>query len=105
MVKKRQLKDLRVFKISSNPRLQIHVHFLSGMILLFEKQQDKNRSQDREPRIPFSTSWHLHTDSTKINRPGHNMRMYRTNFRQPTAHVQQNIFGKTLIVVCSPRFF
>ena len=36
-------------------------------------------------------------DSTKINRPEHNMRMYWTNFRQPTAHVQQDIFGKTLI--------
>ena len=36
----------------------------------------------------------LNTDSTKINRPEHNIRMYWTNFRQPTAHVQQNIFGK-----------
>ena len=45
------------------------------------------------------------TDSTKINRPGHNIRMYRTNFRQPTAHVQQNIFGKTLIEVRSPHLY
>ena len=29
------------------------------------------------------------TDSTKINRPGHNIGV------QPTAHVQQNIFEKT----------
>ena len=43
------------------------------------------------------------TDSTKINRPGHNICMYWTNFRQPTAHVQQNIFGKSLIEVCSPH--
>ena len=28
------------------------------------------------------------TDSTKINRPGHNIRMYWTNFRQPIAHVR-----------------
>ena len=27
------------------------------------------------------------TDSTKINRQGHNIRMYWTNFRQPTVHV------------------
>ena len=40
------------------------------------------------------------TDSTKINRPEHNIRMYWTNFRQPTANVQQNIFGKILIEVC-----
>ena len=31
--------------------------------------------------------------------------MYWTNFRQPTAHVQQNIFGKTLIEVCSPHLY
>ena len=31
------------------------------------------------------------TDSTKINRPGHNILMYWTNFWQPTAHVQNNI--------------
>ena len=37
-----------------------------------------------------------HTDSTKINRPEHNLHMYRTNFRQPTAHVQLSIFEKTL---------
>ena len=30
----------------------------------------------------------LYTDSTKINRPGHNIRMYWMNFQQPTAHVQ-----------------
>ena len=45
------------------------------------------------------------TDSTKINRPGHNIRMYLTNFRQSTAHVQQNIFGKTLIEVCSLHLY
>ena len=43
------------------------------------------------------------TDSTKINRPGHNIRMYWTNFRQPTAHVQKNVFGKTSIEVRSPH--
>ena len=52
---------------------------------------------------PFSNFFFLNihtTDSTKINRPGHNIRMYWTNFWQPTAHVQQNIFGETLIEVC-----
>ena len=45
------------------------------------------------------------TDSTKINRPEHNIGMYWTNFRQPTAHVQQNILGKTLIEVCSLHLY
>ena len=45
------------------------------------------------------------TDSTKINRPGHNIHMYWTNFRQPTAHLQQNIFGKTPIEVRSPHLY
>ena len=45
------------------------------------------------------------TDSTKINRPGHNKRMYWTNFWQPTAHVQQNIFEKTLIEAYSPHLY
>ena len=33
------------------------------------------------------------------------MRMYRTNFRQPTAHVQQNISGKTLKEMCIPHLY
>ena len=37
------------------------------------------------------------TDSTKINRPRHNICMYWTNFCQPTNHVKQNIFEQTLI--------
>ena len=47
----------------------------------------------------------LRTDSTKINRPEHNIRMYWTNFRQPTAHVQQTIFWKILIEVCSLHLY
>ena len=47
----------------------------------------------------------VYTDSTKINRPGYNICMYWTNFRQPTAHVQQNIFGKTTIAVCSLHLY
>ena len=39
------------------------------------------------------------TDSTKINRPGHNIGV------QPTAYVQQNIFEKTPIEVCSPHLY
>ena len=31
--------------------------------------------------------------------------MYWTDFRQPTGHVQQNIFVKTLIEVCSPHLY
>ena len=34
------------------------------------------------------------TDSTKINLPGHNIRVYKTNFRKPNAPVQQNVFRK-----------
>ena len=45
------------------------------------------------------------TDSTKINRPGHSIRMYWTIFWQPTAHVHQNIFGKTPTKVCSPHLY
>ena len=41
------------------------------------------------------------TDSTKINRPGHNIRMYWTNFRQP----KQHIFGKSLIEVRGPYLY
>ena len=51
--------------------------------------------------------WNLqiNTDSTKINRPGYNIRMYWTNFWQLTVHVQENIFEKTLIEACSPHFY
>ena len=31
--------------------------------------------------------------------------MYWTNFRQPTAHLQQNIFEKTLIEAYSPHIY
>ena len=34
------------------------------------------------------------TNSIKINRPGHNIGMYRTNFSQPTVHVKQYTFEK-----------
>ena len=50
-------------------------------------------------------TWSVHTDSTKINRPGHNIRMYLTNFEQPIAHVQQIFFGKTLIEVGSSHLY
>jgi len=39
------------------------------------------------------------TDSIKINRPVYNMRMFWTNFWQPTVHIQQTIFEKTPIEV------
>ena len=41
------------------------------------------------------------TDSIKINRPGHNIRMCWANFWQPTVHVQQNTFEKTPIEAVS----
>ena len=31
--------------------------------------------------------------------------MYWTNFRQPIAHVQPNIFGQNLLEVCSLHFY
>ena len=49
------------------------------------------------------------TDSIKINRPGHNIRItyvlneFLTADQRPTIRVQQNIFEKKLIEVCSPR--
>ena len=48
---------------------------------------------------------HSCTDSIKINRPGHSLRMYWPNFWQPIAHVQQNIFEKTNIEVCCPHLY
>ena len=49
---------------------------------------------------------HLHfTAATKINRPGHNIRMYWTSFWQPTVHVQKTFLKKTLIEVCSPHLY
>ena len=45
------------------------------------------------------------TDSIKINRPGHNIRMFWTNFWPPTVHTQQNIFEKTLAEVCSSNLY
>ena len=43
--------------------------------------------------------------STKINRPGHKMRMCWTNFWQPAVHAQQNIFEKPLIDLGSPHLY
>ena len=42
--------------------------------------------------------------NTSMN-PKYSIRMQWTNFRQPTAHVQQNIFGKTPTEVCSPCLY
>ena len=54
------------------------------------KKQNKIHSE-----LKVSTSWT--TDSIKINRPGYNISIYKTNFWQPAVHVQQNIFEKTLL--------
>ena len=51
----------------------------------------------------YSTT--LHTDSIKINSPGHNISMYCTSFWQPTVHVQQNVFEKSLVENCSPHLY
>ena len=40
----------------------------------------------------------------KMNLP-YSIRMYWTNFWQLTVHVQQNIFEKALIEVCSPHLY
>ena len=44
-------------------------------------------------------------DSTKINSPGYNIRMHGTNFWQANVHVEQNIFQKNLIEICSPHLY
>ena len=67
-------------------------------------------SSKRHRHKAYLRFWSMHlfhraTDSTKINRPVHSIHMYWTNFRQPTAHVQQNIFGKTLTEVCSLHLY
>ena len=41
----------------------------------------------------------------QINRPVHSISMSWNNFRQPTAYVQQNIFGNNLIEVCSLHIY
>ena len=45
------------------------------------------------------------TDSTKINRPGHNIHTYWANFWQQNVHAQQDIFEKTLIEVGCPHLY
>ena len=49
--------------------------------------------------VPFTT------DSIKINRPGHSIRMYWTNFWRPTIHVQQKVFEKPYIVHCITHLY
>ena len=55
--------------------------------------------------LQFHKDFLVPTDSTKINRPEHNIPMYWTNFWQPTAHVQQKMFGKTSMEACSPHLY
>ena len=55
--------------------------------------------------LNYLNTMQIPTDSTKINHSGHNIHMYWLNFRQPTAHVQQNILGKTPIEVWSPHLY
>ena len=56
-------------------------HFIQAQPISFSpmdlKQFNENFNHDN-----------LVTDSTKINRPVYNIRMYWTNFQQPTAHAQ-----------------
>ena len=60
-------------------------------------------SAERISVIPKVLQWN--TDSAKKTSPGHKIRMYWTNIWQPTVHVQQNIFEKTLIETCSPHLY
>ena len=53
----------------------------------------------------FFILWKRFTDSIKINRPGHSIRMYWPNVWQPTVHAQQNIFEKTLMEAGSSHFY
>ena len=46
-----------------------------------------------------------HTLPTKIKHPRYNIRMYWTNFCQPTVRVQQNIFEQTHIKVSSLHLY
>ena len=82
------------------------------MIMLFKSPKFLVNLQKIIPQaIFFSTKdqvmkiYSFYTDSTKVNRPEHNIRMYWTNLRQPTAHVQQNIFGKTPKKTCSLHLY
>ena len=43
--------------------------------------------------------------SHQKNRPGYNIRFYWTNFWKPTVYVQQNIFDKNPLEVCSPHLY
>ena len=76
--------------------------FMSGMFTLSSKSCFLDcrfiwaRCRLLYPPLKCTCIFHI-TDSTKINRPGYNIRMYWTNFWQPTVHVQQNMFEKTLI--------
>ena len=58
-------------------------------IIIYQKPQKTNSSN----KIHKTKNTH----SIKINRPGHNIRMYWTNFWQPTVHVEQYIFEKKLL--------
>ena len=54
----------------------------------------------------LSSKWH--TAAIEIIRPGHNIRMYFTNFWRLSIHLQQNILGKNLyksLFFTSLRFF
>ena len=79
------------------------------LMLFFKwiKCKDLKESFEERNRGSFiKRSGHsISTDSTKINRPGYNIRMYWTNFRQPTTHVQQNVFGKNPLEAYCPYLY
>ena len=79
-----------------------------SMILLIRSVEKKFQSDIQEITYSYVSNKRRATDSTKINRPGHNIRMYWTKFRLPTAHVQHSIFGKNSyrnLYSTSLRFF
>ena len=110
---------------SSKWRLKFHDFFLFKMnqVLIFRTQHHlgsrllrcsfslkvvllREVSVEWIRQLKFCIDYNLlRTDSTKINRPAHNIRMYWTNLWQPTAHVQQTFFEKTPIEVCSPHLY
>ena len=68
---------------------------LKRRIALESKLQNKRKEGGWKNSFRYRFS---NTDSTKINRPGHNIRMYWTNFWQPNVHIQQNTLKIKLLL-------
>ena len=70
------------------------VFFMHEREIWYDIKKLSNNVRHILPRKNMNLPYSIRTAAIKINRPGHSIRMYWTNFWEPTIHLQQKVCKK-----------